>query len=131
MITSQLDHPNIVSVYGIDLDEEGYPLMAMRYVRGRSWSSLLDADFKGGNPPTEYLFKHLNILIQVMNAVAYAHSKGVIHCDLKPSQVVIGEYGEVQLLDWGIALLEPDSPILRSTILPEDLIRLAPTTTQA
>ena len=58
-------------------------------------------------PVVDHLAKHLLILIDVGNAVAYAHSRGIVHRDIKPSQVMVGEFGEVLLMDWGLAVSAP------------------------
>jgi serine/threonine protein kinase len=101
LITACLDHPNIVPVYDIGRDRNGEPLLAMKLVRGMSWDDLLKAD--RALPFQEQLMKHLPILVDVAHAVAFAHSRGVLHRDIKPSQVMVGEFGEVLLLDWGVA----------------------------
>jgi serine/threonine protein kinase len=103
LTTAVLEHPNIIPVYDFTLDEEGRPLLSMRLIRGRRWDEMMKEDRR--LPQAEYLERHLPIIVSVGNAVAYAHSKGVIHRDLKPSQVMIGEFGEVYLMDWGLALV--------------------------
>ncbi len=103
LVTSHLEHPNIVPVYDLGLDENGLPLLAMKLVRGRRWSEAIDEDRT--MPMADFLRKHLPILIDVSQAVAFAHSRGIIHRDIKPSQVMIGEFGEVLLMDWGLALI--------------------------
>lgn len=101
LITACLDHPNIVPVYDIGRDPNGEPLLAMKLVRGLAWDDLIRAD--RALPLSEQLHKHLPILVDVAQAVAFAHSRGVLHRDIKPAQVMVGEFGEVLLLDWGIA----------------------------
>lgn len=102
-ITARLEHPNIVPVHDLGVDERGLPLLAMKYVQGESWSALLDRDRRKLDPP-DFLAKHLAVLISVGQAVAFAHAAGVVHRDLKPAQVMVGEYGEVALMDWGLAV---------------------------
>lgn len=102
-LTAQLDHPNIVPVHGLVWDDAGTPHLCMKLVRGRAWDELLKAEHRQLNPE-EFLTRHLGILISVSQAVAFAHSRGVVHRDLKPSQIMVGEFGEVQLLDWGLAI---------------------------
>jgi tetratricopeptide (TPR) repeat protein/serine/threonine protein kinase len=101
--TARLDHPNIVPVHDLGAGASGEPLLAMRLVRGRPWDDLLREDFPK-LAPAEFLAKHLPILIGATQAVAFAHSRGIVHRDLKPSQVMTGEFGEVQLMDWGLAV---------------------------
>ncbi len=100
--TAVLDHPNIVPVYDLGVDSTGSPLLAMKLVRGKAWNELIREDAK--LPMPDLLARHLPILKQVAQAVAFAHSRGVIHRDLKPSQVMVGEFGEVILMDWGLAV---------------------------
>ncbi len=101
LTTANLQHPNIVPVHDLGIDEKGNPLLTMKLVRGVPWTDHILSDVK--LPPAEYYSKHLGILIDVAQAIAYAHSKGIIHRDLKPSQVMIGEFGEVMVMDWGLA----------------------------
>ncbi len=103
LTAAHLEHPNILPVYDLGVDEDGRPLLAMKLVKGRIWRDILPRDFHG-MPVHEFLTTHLPILISVAQAVAFAHSQGIIHRDLKPSQVMIGRYGEVLLMDWGLAM---------------------------
>ncbi|MEM7352818.1 MAG: protein kinase [Acidobacteriota bacterium] len=105
LTTARLEHPNIVPVYQLGSDTDGRPLLGMKLVRGQPWSKLLRAD--RDQPVNEFLVRHLPILIDVAQAVAFAHSKGVLHRDLKPQQVMVGEFGEVLLMDWGLASTFP------------------------
>jgi tetratricopeptide (TPR) repeat protein len=106
--TAALDHPNIVPVHDLGRAGDGAagpPLLAMKLARGKPWHKLIDADRRAVPFDHDaFLAKHLAILLDVCDAVAYAHSKGIIHRDLKPRQVVVGDYGEVFLMDWGLAL---------------------------
>lgn len=106
--SGELDHPNIVPVYDLGrmLQEgEERPLLAMKLVQGTPWNVALEEDRAlRDRQPEVFLTKHLRVLVDVCNAVAYAHSKGIIHRDLKPSQVMLGGFGEVYLMDWGLAV---------------------------
>lgn len=99
---AHLAHPNIVPVHAlVTLDER--PALVMKRVDGNPWSTLLHAS-PGGMPPTgELLDAHLGILLEVARAVDHAHRAGVLHLDIKPANVMLGEFGEVYLLDWGLA----------------------------
>jgi len=100
-IEAQLQHPSIVSVHETGTLPSGHIYFTMREIRGRSLKQILRA--------REDLSIDRNILLQylmrVCEAVGFAHNKGVIHCDIKPSNIMIGSYGEVWLVDWGIARL--------------------------
>lgn len=98
-----LEHPNIIPVYDLGEDDQGKPLMAMKLLRGTPWHNVLRDDFPSMNA-YDFLAKHLPNLVSVAQAVAFAHSHGIVHRDLKPHQVMIGRFGEVVLMDWGLAM---------------------------
>ncbi len=106
-ITGQLEHPNIVPVYELARDEERtYPFYTMRFVHGQSMGDAVDAYHekrRAGNPAGLEFRRLLQAFVSVCHATAYAHSRRVIHRDLKPSNVMLGSYGEVVVLDWGLA----------------------------
>lgn len=102
LTTARLEHPNIVPVYQLLEDQRGNPLLSMKWVKGRSWDDLLKDEMD--RPVAELMSRHLPILIDVAQAVAFAHSQGILHRDLKPHQVMVGEFGEVLLMDWGLAM---------------------------
>lgn len=102
LTAAKLDHPNIVPIYDLGSDEQGRPLLAMKLVNGRPWSHVIEEDFDI-LPADQFLAKHLPILIDVAHAAAFAHARGIVHRDIKPSQVMVGDYGEVLLMDWGLA----------------------------
>lgn len=103
LTTASLDHPNIVPIYDIGFDDSGFPLLAMKLVRGRPWEMMIYTDFVEMSV-ADFLAKHVPILAAVAQAIAFAHSRGVIHRDIKASQVMVGEFGEVYLMDWGLAV---------------------------
>jgi serine/threonine protein kinase len=103
--TGQLEHPNIPPVYELGKDEEGRPYFALKLVRGRSLQQLI-AGLKSGDARLHDEFPfilRLQIFQKVCEAVAYAHERGIIHRDIKPDNVMVGELGEVFLMDWGLA----------------------------
>ncbi|HZO12811.1 MAG TPA: serine/threonine-protein kinase, partial [Polyangiaceae bacterium] len=110
-VTGSLEHPNVLPVYDVALDDTGSPLIVLKNVEGVAWSALLRdpemARAKGGTDPLEL---HLDILMQVCRAVHFAHSRGVVHRDIKPDNVMIGAFGEVYLVDWGIAVSLLEDP---------------------
>jgi serine/threonine-protein kinase len=98
-IAGQLQHPGIVPVHELGRLEDGRPFFAMKLVKGRTLADLLR---ERANPAAE-LPRFLGIFEAVCQTLAYAHSKGVIHRDLKPSNIMVGAFGEVQVMDWGLA----------------------------
>jgi serine/threonine protein kinase len=108
LTTAELDHPNIVPVHDLGRVRSGSgeaPLIAMKLARGTPWNDLLRRERESPDlDPNAFLGRHLRILADVCDAVAYAHAKRIIHRDLKPHQVIVGEFGEVFLIDWGLAV---------------------------
>ena len=102
IITGQLEHPNIVPVHALIGDERG-PAVVMKRLSGSAWDVLIQR----GELSLE---RQLEVFSQVLNAVAFAHSRGVVHRDIKPANVMIGDFGEVYLLDWGVACRDFDAP---------------------
>jgi serine/threonine protein kinase len=98
-IAAQLQHPGIVPIHDIGKLEDGRPFFTMKLVRGSTLESLLAARPQLSERPDYWL----GIFLRVCQAVAFAHSKGVIHRDLKPSNIMVDRFGEVQVMDWGLA----------------------------
>ena len=94
-VGGQLQHPGIVPVYEIGLDDAQRPYFAMKLVKGRTLGALL----KDG----EGIRKLLGVFEKVCETMAYAHARGVVHRDLKPANIMVGAFGEVQIVDWGFA----------------------------
>jgi serine/threonine protein kinase len=105
-VTGFLDHPNIVPVHEMGVTEGGDMFVAMKLVGGRSWMDALHPDEASASEPEGLLF-HLRILLSVCNAMAFAHSRDVLHLDLKPENVMVGDFGEVLVMDWGLAVHTP------------------------
>jgi serine/threonine-protein kinase len=98
-IAGQLQHPGVVPVHDLGTLPDGRPFFTMKIVQGRTLAELL----RERANPADSLSHWLHIFEQVCQAMAYAHSRGVIHRDLKPSNVMVGAFGEVQVMDWGLA----------------------------
>ncbi|MDB5385362.1 MAG: Serine/threonine protein kinaserelated protein [Planctomycetaceae bacterium] len=134
-ITGGLEHPGIVPVYGLGTYSDGRPFYAMRFIKGDSLKEALQdfhrVDIKLQMSPGERQFqlrKLLGRFIDVCNAIEYAHSRGVLHRDLKPGNIMLGKYGETLVVDWGLAksvgrkevghsaevTLQPSSPLSSS-----------------
>ncbi|PJB48098.1 MAG: hypothetical protein CO108_02995 [Deltaproteobacteria bacterium CG_4_9_14_3_um_filter_63_12] len=105
-----LEHPNIVPVHQLGRQTDGSPLLVMKRISGVVWSKRLES-FEPSRPKrsSEDFAKNLRIFLQVCNAVEFAHSRGIIHRDIKPENVMIGPFGEVYLLDWGVAVSTNES----------------------
>ena len=106
-ITGQLDHPNIIPVYDLGRHEEdGQPYYTMRFVQGRTLAGSIEKFHEQSEKHKSRkmaLVELLNALVSVCHAVSYAHSKGVTHRDIKPANILVGPFGDVVLLDWGLA----------------------------
>lgn len=95
-IAGNLEHPNIVPVHVLGADKDGLPMLVMKRVEGETWRTLLQSG--------RDLERDLHILMEVCQALHFAHSRGVAHCDVKPGNVMVGPFGEVYLVDWGVAV---------------------------
>lgn len=100
-VTGQLDHPGIVPVHELGLDEEGRMFFTMRLVRGENLERIFDRVH--GEDQDWSLARAVRLLLKICETMAYAHDKGVIHRDLKPANIMVGRFGEVYVMDWGLA----------------------------
>jgi len=94
-VTGELDHPNIVPIYDLGQNADGALFYSMKKVQGTPWSKVIGQ---------KSLLDNLSILMKVSDAVAFAHARGVVHRDLKPENIMLGDFGEVLVLDWGLAV---------------------------
>ena len=114
-VTAQLDHPGVVPVHEVGVDDEQRVFFTMKLVQG---STLTDVIKAVHDPEAEdwTLTRALSVIARVCETMAFAHAKGVIHRDLKPGNVMAGGFGEVYVMDWGLArILSRDGPGLLST----------------
>jgi tetratricopeptide (TPR) repeat protein len=106
-ITGQLEHPGIVPVHDLGVDEDGRPFYVMSFIRGRTLKDVVEDYHAGaatsGEPREVQFIRLLEVFVKVCQAVAYAHHRGVVHRDLKPDNVMLGPFGEALVLDWGLA----------------------------
>ena len=120
-ITGQLEHPNIVPIHDLGIDSDGRVYFSLKLIEGESLRSIIEkrkttqeiapgVRYKDAYTP----LRMIEIFISVCQAVAYAHAKGVIHRDLKPENIMLGRYGEVLVVDWGIA------KVIDAKVAPED-----------
>src|SRR5262249_41065960 len=115
-ITGQLEHPGIVPVHDLGSDEDGRPFYIMSLIGGRPLQDAI-ADYykqtsRADEPREVQRLALLEAFVKLCQTIAYAHSKGVIHRDLKPDNVMLGPFGEAIVLDWGLAkvLGTPEGP---------------------
>ncbi|HEX4584739.1 MAG TPA: serine/threonine-protein kinase [Burkholderiaceae bacterium] len=101
LILSQLEHPNIARMYDAGVSEDGLPYLALEYVEGKPLTSWCDEHRMG-------LHERLELFLQVLDAVQYAHGRQVVHRDLKPSNLLVTDWGQVRLLDFGVAKMLAD-----------------------
>ena len=128
-ITAQLEHPNIVPIHELSVNQEGQPFYTMKLVRGTSLKKVLDrlAGGDAGAIRQWPLTALLTVFQKLCDALAFAHARGVIHRDLKPDNIMLGEYGEALVMDWGIAkVLGRASPGSRVTISVSGVSDAAP-----
>jgi len=95
VVTGALEHPNIVPIYDLGVNTSEELFYAMKEVQGHPWTDSID---------NVSLDENLDVLIKVTDAIAFAHEKGIVHRDLKPDNIMIGQFGEVVVMDWGLAL---------------------------
>ncbi|MCC6623128.1 MAG: SUMF1/EgtB/PvdO family nonheme iron enzyme [Deltaproteobacteria bacterium] len=109
LVTAGLEHPNIVPVYDLTAAGGSRLALAMKLVAGTTWEHALEqrADEAARERDLDH---HLEIFLSVSNAIAFAHSHGIVHLDIKPENVLLGAFGEVLVVDWGIALDYRDAP---------------------
>ncbi len=125
LVLGRLEHPHIVPIYDLGVDAKGRRFYTMKLVRGTTLREVLESLRKGR---TEIVARYplaelLAVFQKICDAVAYAHAQGIIHRDLKPANIMLGEYGEVMVMDWGLA------KILRAhdgALLPPDPAESAP-----
>ncbi|MAC28032.1 MAG: hypothetical protein CMH59_16375 [Myxococcales bacterium] len=109
-ITGAVQHPNVVPVYDIDLDESERPRIVLKRIEGDPWGELMrDAETVRRRFRAEDLLEwNLRVILDVLQALHFAHTRGFVHRDLKPENVMVGAFGEVYVLDWGIAVAIED-----------------------
>ena len=101
VVTGDLEHPNIVPIYDLGSDDTGALFYSMKRVKGTPWNKVIGQ---------KTFQENIEILMKVADAVAFAHSRGVIHRDLKPENIMLGDFGEVLVMDWGLALTLGGAP---------------------
>ena len=123
LVTAQLEHPSVVPAYALMCDKDGGLHLAMRYMSGRTLQSYLRSLIRiyTENGVAVYdvrknLFRRVEYFLRVCDAMEYAHAHNVLHCDLKPENIIIGNYHDVYVMDWGIARAVEDG---REWVVPD------------
>ena len=136
-VTGGLEHPGIVPVYGLGHTPDGRPFYVMRFIRGDSLKEAIrrfhQAEQQSGRDPGQSALELRELLgrfVDVCDAVAYAHSRGVLHRDLKPGNIMLGRYGETLVVDWGLAKAL-EGPPEESGATPDAEPRLRPSSGSA
>ncbi len=127
-ITGKLEHPNIVPVHDLGIDDRGEPRIVLKRIEGASWDTLFaDADeVKRRFDASDLSDWNLRVLLEVARALHFGHVRGIVHRDLKPENVMIGSFGEVYVVDWGLAVALEDDGSQRFP-LAKDALELAGT----
>ena len=94
-VIAQLEHPNIVPIYDVGKDKNNSLFYAMRRISGISWRQRIDK---------QSISENVDVLLKVADAISHAHSRKILHCDLKPANIMLGSFGEVFVIDWGLAM---------------------------
>ena len=115
-VLTALDHPNIIPVYDIGVDADTKPYFTMKLIHGESLEELLKKYSKDNDNDIP---ARLRIFTRICEAMAFTHSKGIVHLDLKPANIQISSYGEVQVCDWGLAKLMHDVTDIDNTLLDD------------
>jgi serine/threonine-protein kinase len=104
-VVGQLEHPNIIPVHDVGVDADGHYYFVMKHLEGETLEAIIER-LRAGDRAAHARFSfatRAHLVVSVLNALAYAHQRGFIHRDLKPANVMVGLYGEVTIMDWGIA----------------------------
>ncbi|MEM9399265.1 MAG: serine/threonine-protein kinase [Verrucomicrobiota bacterium] len=122
-LTSRLEHNSIIRILNIEIDPKGRPYFTMEFKRGQSLRQLLRNLKKGKESESYPLSRRLFLFRRICEAIAYAHSRQVLHLDLKPENIQVGEFGEVQVCDWGLGVLmrHAQNASEKDTLLDPDL----------
>jgi serine/threonine-protein kinase len=118
-VQGQLEHPAIVPVYDLGVRPDGTPYFTMKRLRGKTLERIIKDEADGHVDPTHTHRKLLGDFVNVCLAIEFAHSRGVLHRDLKPGNIMLGDFGEVYVLDWGIAKISgQEDTAASSTSMP-------------
>ncbi|MEP2776701.1 MAG: serine/threonine-protein kinase [Luteolibacter sp.] len=122
-ITSRLEHPNIIKLFDMGIDDQGRPFFTMELKRGSSLRKII-TDLRSGKSTKKFTHaKRLALVLRICEAMEYAHSRHVLHLDLKPENIQVGTFGEVQVCDWSMGEIErrQSEPHMSESLLDPDL----------
>ncbi len=115
----QLEHPGIVPVYDVGVDDDGQHYLVMKHVQGETLERVIER-LRAGDPryTERFTFEYrAHVFLEVLQAIRYAHDRGILHRDLKPANIMIGAFGEVTVMDWGLAKqIEPPAGPARQSV---------------
>jgi serine/threonine protein kinase len=116
-VLAALAHPSIVPIYNIGEESEGHPFYAMKLVKGRTLQAVIKGLSEGHEETVHHYTQKrlLTVFRKVCDAMAFAHSKGILHRDLKPENIMVGEFGEVLVMDWGLAKTRGENELAART----------------
>jgi serine/threonine-protein kinase len=117
-IVGKLEHPNIVPIHDVGVDDKGEYFFVMKYVEGETLEEILER-LRTGDPLAHRMYdfaRRVEIFVGVLRALQYAHDRGIVHRDVKPANVMVGHFGEVLLMDWGVA-----KPVSARDLPPESV----------
>jgi tetratricopeptide (TPR) repeat protein len=120
-VMGQLQHPGIAPIHSLGFLPDGRPYFSMKLIKGQTLAELL----RQRSSPADELPRFLGIFGQVCQALAYAHNRGILHRDLKPSNVMVGAFGEVQVMDWGLAKVLGSQAAAEAAIPAEEMSTIA------
>lgn len=105
VVTGAVEHPNVVPIHDVRVDDRMGPCVILKHIEGTTWDVLMHDPERLAreHDVSDALVWHLRVAIQICNAIGFAHSRGIVHRDIKPENVMVGAFGEVYVLDWGIA----------------------------
>jgi tetratricopeptide (TPR) repeat protein len=115
-LTASLDHPNIVPVYDLGADAEGGLYLVMRRIAGKSLGDRIRAAIAAGRSEIAPINEVVTIFLKLCDALAFAHAKGILHRDIKPDNIMLGDFGEVVMVDWGTASEQAPDAGFRSLV---------------
>jgi len=104
-IVGSLDHPNVVPIHDVGVDTDGRYFFVMKYVEGQTLADIIDRLASGDEAALAFWTseRRVELMMAVLQALDYAHERGILHRDVKPENIMVGTHGEVRLMDWGIA----------------------------